>query len=297
MKPRLDRQGSKLDLIDSSTLTSLPFPPPLKAGVKRSRVDLLANRSRSLPNISRIEPDLSPDPQYEDVSFTSIDTLTTQNMTTEIDDSFDDGEEPIIFVEDYMQPQTIEPQQKMFRQQSLANFKQKLNDRKRKHSGGDENLEEIFGAIPGKNMLKYCEICDKPLYEISSILNNKKLKIDADKQLSEIFNEFICVECIQVYEEFLNELYNQETDKSGISMTELKNLKLLNIFKSVQLRSLNSLPVSNNLVSRLQFLNSNSLTSELIELQKINWLKTLQNKLRWRWRLNGLIPSFKRNEK
>ncbi|EGV66014.1 hypothetical protein PSN45_003169 [Yamadazyma tenuis] len=316
----IDRQSSRLDLIDNTTLTSLPFPPPLKSQPsklsKRSKPDLLANRSRSSPSIldnkalplelkaaRDVTSPLNKDVSARDASFTSIDTLTSQNMTTEIDDSFEDAEEPIIFVEDYMKPQQIPNSQPNFsRQKSLANFKKRLGGelKKRRISAEHEDLEQIFGHIPGKNLLKYCDICDKPLYEMSSLINNKRIKHNKINEWNDVFNEFICFECIDVYEDFLNELYTQEVERepqttSSSSMTESKNLKLLNIFKTIQLRSLDKRTIfSNNLISRLQFLNSKSLSTDIGELQELNWITTLQNKLRWRWRLDGLLPSFKR---
>lgn len=388
-KVRLDRQPSKLDLIDSSTLTSLPFPPPLKTS-KRAKHELM-NRSKSTPNIHHTDSDpqeilstkerssspqisdrrdpgpkgfspkdfLATDNTIEDVSFTSIDTLTTQNMTTEIDESFDDNEEPIILVEDYMNlnpistnkpssfpHQSISSSQdkhpamsnedcnkasgemnpqvhayKLFRQRSLASFKHRLNANnrnKRKISGdtnNSENLEAIFGTIPGKGMLKHCDICDKPLYEISSVISSKRTKNNKtdtehdlkNPELNNIFNEFICFDCIEIYEEFLHELYNNElhnnetdringgsiSDGSMLSgLPELKNLKLLNMFKSIQLRSMNNF--QNNLVDQLKLLNYSNIT-QAGGLSELNWLKTLQNKLRWRWRLNGLLPSFRKS--
>lgn len=373
-RARLDRQPSRLDLIDNSTLTSLPFAPPLKTS-KKSRSQL-GNRSKSTPNIQHASSDyslgstrrsvpretiprelpkdfLSRDIPIEDVSFTSIDTLTTQNMTTEIDESFEDNEEPIILVEDYMtmngnnspvvdsrsdkhftnypnpdsnihKPPTslMNPRIKahqLFRQKSLATFKQRLsvnNRSKRKISGesnGTENLEEIFGDLPGKDQLKHCDICDKPLYEISSVISNKRAKVHnsndiKNPQLNDIFNEFICFDCIEIYEEFLHELYNNELNNEEIDgnsimnnsindyphslstgLPELKNLKLLNMFKTIQLRSMRSIP--SNLMDQLKFLNSNTIIQSN-GMSELNWLKTLQNKLRWRWRLNGLLPSF-----
>lgn len=275
----------------SSNNSKFSTSSPIQSPTKDSRFGIPT--SEFTPNLPKLN-DLSKfNDTMEDVSFTSIDTLTSNaNMTTEIDESFD---EPIILVEDYLKPPVST--NNLNRQQSLANFKQRLNhdqlinNNKRKISGDtlteEENLEEIFGDIPGKQSLKYCDICDKPLYEISSLISNKRFKpsftsFDTKKIDTNLFNEFICFECIDLYEEFLQEIYqdSQQTNES-------KNLKLLLMFKNIQNRS-NS---NNKLIEKLKFLNSNNIFNE-----ELNWLNNLQNKLRWRWRLNGLLPNFKRNK-
>lgn len=311
-----------LDLIDSTTLTSLPFPPPPKRARRSNdspNFDPQTPGSSSSSQINLLHPHfpVSPtraysDPQIKqyarsasgthpvgllshhssslpdiDHSFTSIDTLTS----TTIDDTFHE-DEPIIFVEDYLLPKPTSVNHKqstMHRKQSLANFKQRINGDKKRRLSQREDLEQIFGTLPGKSLLKHCDICDKPLYEISSLINNKA---SINTKLT-MFNEFICSECIEVYEEFLTELYSEEIE-NDVGLPELKNLKLLNMFKTIQLRS-NPRNISNNLISRLKFLNSTAITSELLELNDMNWLRSLQNKLRWRWRLNGLVPT--RNKK
>lgn len=308
-----------LDLIDSTTLTSLPFPPPPKRARRSHESPSLLPHTPTSSSSSQInlhnpllpisptraysDPEINqyahstaqsnPVPSHAvlpsslpdiDHSFTSIDTIAS----TSLDDTFHE-DEPIIFVEDYLQPKSSSLHHKrtiLHRKQSLATFKQRINGDKKRRISLHEDLEQIFGTLPGKNLLKHCEICDKPLYEISSLINNKS---SVNPKL-DMFNEFICSECIVVYEEFLTQLYSEEFE-TEVGLPELKNLKLLNMFKTIQLRS-NPRKISNNLISRLKFLNSTAITSELHDLNEINWLKSLQNKLRWRWRLNGLVPAL-----
>lgn len=284
----LHPQPSRLDLIDNSTLTSLPFPPPLRT--TKSKLKEYSSHKRR-------------DSVLEDVTFTSIDTISNANMTTEIDESFEENEDPIILIEDYMIPPSSRESHNMHRKESLATFKQRIipepngGFRSKRRISCDsltetENMQTILGEIPRSNMLKYCDICDKPLYEISSIISNKRLKpcnynndtgTGTDNINMHVFNEFICFECIDTYEEFLTELYASENTQQR---NELTNLKLLNMFKGIQLRS--NL-YSNKLVDRLKLLNSRSMIDE-----EMNWIMNLQNKLRWRWRLNGLLPFFKK---
>lgn len=333
---KLHHYPSKLDLIDDTTLTSLPLPPPAKLKLK----------SRS---------------SGENTSLYSIEDINISFTPTQHDDSDndDDTQDPIVLIEDYMTPlqndldhnlhktsneMTIDGpvptsnenddqlKHLIHRKRSLATFKQRIfkkslqevdvvsisdasitstlnfdsidnshitrntqsiasfpthkpnNKRSISHdivSRSDmnrfnsdvrlsdstqltdrslqfrpENLEEIFGKIPGSDLLKYCDLCEKPLYEISSILNNnKKFKTctgatTTATTIGQVYSEFICWECIETYEEFFNELYTTELDgeveeipeglissglissSGSISAPDAKS-KLLKIFQSV----------------------------------------------------------------
>ncbi|ODV78113.1 uncharacterized protein CANTADRAFT_91544 [Suhomyces tanzawaensis NRRL Y-17324] len=242
-----------------------------------------------------------------------------------------------------------------------------------------ENLEEIFGKIPGSDLLKHCELCEKPLYEISSIINNnKKLKKSKNRtsaedsnKVNQVYNEFICGECVETYEEFFNELYQDQmtspqSSSNGLSkesttvdhpmescasestkVDSMKNEKLLTIFQSIQnkydkkqqmgniaskrsfyhktptYKRISRAPFSENLMSRLNYLNSlpegytysnesenkspgagfglgfgikpnnpkngapiqTGTSKKTIDL---DWIRSLQSKLRWTWGFNGL---------
>ena len=296
---KLHHQPSKLDLIDDTTLTSLPLPPPPKLKLK-----------------SR--------PSGENSSLYSIEDIDISFTPTQHDDSDndDDTQDPIVLIEDYMTPLQNDLDHNLHktsnemiidgpvpasndnddqlkhlihRKRSLATFKQRIyeksvqdvdvvsisdesitstlnfdsidnshitrntqsiasfpthkpnNKRSISHdfvSRSDmnrfnsdvrlsdstqltdrslnfrpENLEEIFGKIPGSDLLKYCDLCEKPLYEISSILNNnKKFKTctgatTTATTIGQVYSEFICWECIETYEEFFNELYSSKLDE------------------------------------------------------------------------------------
>ena len=131
-----------------------------------------------------------------------------------------------------------------------------------------EDIEEIFGKIPGSDNLKYCDICNRPLYEISTVISNnkrpKKEYTTNSQPTKSLYKEFVCWECVDTYEEFFNELYWTEsrTETSHQTGDTQCNQNLLRMFKDI--------------------------------LQKYQiepaWLERLRQKLRWRWRLNGLIP-------
>lgn len=48
-----------------------------------------------------------------------------------------------------------------------------ISGRNKKANSTLEHLEGMWGKIPGSDNLKYCDLCEKPLYEISAILNKK----------------------------------------------------------------------------------------------------------------------------
>ncbi|KAG7191755.1 uncharacterized protein KQ657_002891 [Scheffersomyces spartinae] len=80
-----------------------------------------------------------------------------------------------------------------------------------------EDLEEIFGKIPGADLLKHCDLCDKPLYEVSSIIMNhnkkraKKGGVNRSSSSADLspYLEFVCGDCIGMYETFLNDFLQQ----------------------------------------------------------------------------------------
>lgn len=68
----------------------------------------------------------------------------------------------------------------------------------RQHS---DDLQAIFGDLPSFHLLKHCDLCDKPLYEISSIINAKS-NLD--------LKEFVCGDCISNYEVFMAEFVQEQ---------------------------------------------------------------------------------------
>lgn len=171
-----------------------------------------------------------------------------------------------------------------------------------------ENLEEIFGKIPGSDLLKYCDLCEKPLYEISSIINNnKKFKASSNStaKINRLYTEFICWECVETYEDFFNELYENELAIDSLPQ-ESANVRLLEIFRSIQTKYDQQRPYISKLAN-FSFLNparklsgksstfSEGLMNQLDYLRNaaeetpkkppidLDWIKNLQYKIRW-WR-------------
>lgn len=293
---------SKLDLIDDTILTSLPLPPPAKARKPT-----------------------------EDAFNDSAIINTTCDMS--FDDSFDVGDDPIVLVEDYVQRTLRLPRSKIreyehqvSRKQSLDVFKRRLYrpdtlsllsnastvmtgplNGKRKiseeltstsetyASRPKEEIEEIFGKIPGSDSLKHCDICDRALYEISTVISsNKRPKIEDAATSRSFYKEFVCWECVETYEDFFNELCWSEStsgdfgDPETTRNREHSNQKLLQLFRNVLQKyhiEEDHSKFSNILLGDLH--NHLGHPGSPIDLA---FVERMRRKLRWRWRLNGLIP-------
>lgn len=341
---RLPHQVSKLDLIDDTTLTSLPLaPPPPKARLRRGDLSSSKLSKASLPpsidasdlaaSTNLLEFSISANP--DDVA--TIHEFSDDNYDTTLgaDETFDELQDPIVLVEDYMRNDSEEfsLHRSLSRKASLANFKQRhmgsmtrsamhlpcgapfRSGSKRSISAEDsymgrldtENLEAIFGKIPGSDKLKYCDLCDKPLYEISSVIRTTEEKLDplpTDNSISRLYNEFVCWECINIYERFLNELYEAEVTEARQVLLQAKmdndsTEKLLGMFNSIRetYQLVGSVPqpprkqlktsFSSDLIDRLHYLSTISEPPQ----NGTAWLTNLRNRLRWKWRLNDLIPN------
>lgn len=342
----LQHQLSKLDLIDGTRLTSLPLAPPPKT---RSRSSITSQGIRQESDYSDRKPESTASEdieEYIDESFEESEypIVLVEDYMTNTTTSAKEQEPTVIQ-----------------RKNSLAIFKQKMNskgeisslsdistastitnetemyiisDKKRiipndtrnknklpRNNTKEENLEEIFGKIPGSDFLKYCNLCEKPLYEISSIINNASISLEcleknplAKTETRRLYGEFVCWECIEIYEEFFNELYEDELRDNGEENDEekkrsdadssrrlLENFQSINLKYNIQIPKLES-PLdgtrkrsfSTGLIKKLYNLHGDSNSSSLKETNEsedTKWIKYLQHKLRWRWRINGLIPS------
>lgn len=319
---KLHLQPSKLDLIDDTTLTSLPLPPPPpKSRIRRGELALSGLSRNSECSV----PDAGP---IESLSLRPNDVETIQEIsddydTTAADETFEENHDPIVLVEDYMKTSSdIQCVPNMSRKASLATFKQRymrvrsqsaaqihnnspfLSGSKRSISNDEswlgrsegEDLEAIFGKIPGSDKLKHCDLCDKPLYEISSVISSKD-KDDGMVNMTQLYNEFVCWGCINVYEQFLSELY--ETEVSEAQIRDYNNAtteRLLGMFNSIRNthmvavqppRKHSRTAFSSDLLNRLHDLSSMSER----RANGAEWLLSLRHKLRWRRRLYNLLPN------
>lgn len=319
-KGTLRNQTSRLDLIDDTKLTSLPFPPPPKVKHRREVA--------------------------EESMYGALDG-TVSVVDVSIDDSVDEQEDPIVLVEDYLTPKhSFDEKTYLCRKRSLAMFKQvsyqrqnstssslvTLNSERPTHSGENkrsvstdstlysegqapckcDDLEEIFGKLPGAGSLKYCDICERPLYEISTLVNSVRPSRCSPEQSSgssgacSSFSEFVCWECVESYDEYVNTLQDFESEANFPDTTpeSLDNIqdtyaRLFGIFESINKKYGRNPVADGSDLAKLTgsvgskanlglaynsyaFLAKNSRLST-------NWIRVLHYKLRWRWRLSGLL--------
>lgn len=320
----LSHHPSKLDLIDDTTLTSLPLPPP-PARLRRGDLASSHQSKGSAHSLLEIKApaalDMKPWSTFgqESQLTTFVDADDNISQCSDLGDNADESEDPIVLVEDYMgdKPSATTAQSKLFRQKSLANFKKRIceghtlthesvrgskrpiaDDESRfHHTSPNEDLEAIFGKIPGSDKLRHCSLCDKPLYEISSIISNTTPTQEQKGNMERLYEELVCWECINVYEQFLSELYETElADAQHHPLDDNTTRKLLDIFNSIKetygtdmappTKRQKKREFSDNLLNRLHHLSSMSGSSTTSE-----WFNNFRLKLRWRWSLDRLLPN------
>lgn len=333
----LRHQPSKLDLIDDTKLTSLPLPPPPKI-----RSSLVPQAGNDLEHSIRCS-----------------ESVSTYNIDDEYDEGIEESEDPIVLVEDYMISESnvnMDEQRHIHKKDSLAVFKDRIYQKedslslsttsttptminnftdpktpfetistsnetlsKNRIARKEQNLEDIFGKIPGSDSLKYCDLCEKPLYEISSLIDNTidstleyPTNENAPSKENRLYSEFVCWECVETYEEFFNELcandhFNSHLPNEAFGKNNTPgSIKLFEIFQDINQKyniqnhsTYSEHHFSSNLIRKLYKLNSsgNSRSGRICSgSETYDWVKYLQYQLRWRWRIAGLIPNaFKSN--
>ncbi|CCH42339.1 hypothetical protein BN7_1883 [Wickerhamomyces ciferrii] len=174
--------------------------------------------------------------------------------------------------------------------------------------------------INGDSSLRYCVICDSPLYEISSLLTQ-------DNQ----FSEFVCSNCTEQYEQLSKLIESFDQSISGMksipedsSIDDIEELLNQPVLKKTKIESLSSSKYngfSSHLVNKLHTqLESSNLSPRSpqrfnrplmhhhqqqrhqhtqqhqqqtnLNSRQSQWLNEARRKLRWRWRLSGLLPQF-----
>lgn len=340
----LAHYASRLDLIDDTKLTSLPLPPPPNTRKRAS----MANSTQ--PNVSaatdvmgrflglQVQETAAEDESYIDEEESEDPIVLVEDYLNPADarQSFSDTSSSRTWSHESSAHRSL-----LQKRQSLATFKLRLLQQQQKreeassisddsyctsiaetasnnnsvtpkigHSNSTlEHLEELFGKISGADNLKYCNLCSKPLYEISAIINRRlrqKQETSADTQ----YEEFVCEECTDDYEQFSNELEGLQNQQYIDSMQlSIKRQRVSGIFREIEARYTTNehhpavwsfLPESPhfNGTNDHQRKFSQNLIDRFHKLSAIDthgtahqeWVQNLQQKLRWRWRLCGLIP-------
>ncbi|QHS71698.1 uncharacterized protein SPAR_B02370 [Saccharomyces paradoxus] len=166
------------------------------------------------------------------------------------------------------------------------------------------------------SQLRKCVICEKALYEISSRLLN-----------SGHYKEIVCEQCTVRYEEaakiFENCEFESSMDESNVSsgtFSDLENsaesfhlstdapIKIskhkddykMNLRKEIS-RKKDSF--SKELIERLQLQllendkpSNNNYNKDAMGSKSMNWFLEARRKLKWKWRINGLLPHFLRSQ-
>lgn len=145
-------------------------------------------------------------------------------------------------------------------------------------------------SIATDSSLKYCVICETPLYDISSHL------VGTTKN----YTEFVCCNCTEKYEVLSRLLDEFDTTLSGLTTIPEDIDDIEEALAQPSMKRRKNTEFSKTLVDRLKgHLRDGSPAKrfEMMDRTSAIWLLEAKKKLRWRWRISGLVPRFmKRNE-
>ncbi|AQZ09645.1 YBR138C [Zygosaccharomyces parabailii] len=337
---RLHQSVSKLDLLDESSLTSLPIPPP---------IDVPPRKRSKLNPIHEMRI-------HNDSSSRRISYGIPQGYNMSEDDDEDAGH-PIVMVEDYI-PYNNEKTNKGFAKKkvSVSDLKTKMSKsdnmhvplKLKKHSNSfgtlassvtlvphimDESIAEeliqneehiaddvrgvledllkpiqlqapdrYLSNIANNTKLRKCVICETLLYEVSSLLAHRN-----------DYKEIVCGKCTEKYEEAAKIFEEYEFESSRESS---KNSSMSSMDSAEQLTDNGTEPwrdeqqmcdgarsrtkdnFSQELISRLQWQLQNSMgdtgmgVRKPLDFSMMTWFIEAKKKIRWRWRVSGLLPHF-----
>ncbi|CCE65655.1 hypothetical protein TPHA_0M00800 [Tetrapisispora phaffii CBS 4417] len=156
--------------------------------------------------------------------------------------------------------------------------------------------DQYISRISKKSQLVSCVVCDKVLYELSSILpeNNK-------------FKEIVCGNCAEKYEAaaklFEDYEFDSSLDISNSSIMSGMNNNVQYLENIGLIKHKNTDTFSNELITRLQSqLKQTNEKDEkqnneefLLDSKSVLWFIEARKKIRWRWRISKLLPEFLSN--
>ncbi|GAV52243.1 hypothetical protein ZYGR_0AG02340 [Zygosaccharomyces rouxii] len=153
-----------------------------------------------------------------------------------------------------------------------------------------EGHDRYLFHIARDTNLRKCVICESLLYEVSSLL--------ADRN---DFKEIVCGKCTEKYEEAAKIFEEYEFESSCESS---KNSSMSSMDSAVQLTDNSPQPLGNKanfsqeLISRLQWQlqasmrNDDTRFDKTTDFSMMTWFIEAKKKIRWRWRVSGLLPHF-----
>lgn len=181
-----------------------------------------------------------------------------------------------------------------------------------------DERNEKDNEFPGSEKLKHCDVCDRPLYEISSLLShNNGMKVNMDTIVEDytLYNEFICWECTEVYENIFNDIclkeieldrlksldYDSTNESENNTLSKDSAEKLSKLFNEIHHKYIKSfgnikdyLETSNSyrlLALIAQLWTAYGLNTGLNDNKLTTWYECIRYKMRWRWRIRGLLPT------
>ncbi|SCU93780.1 LAMI_0E15566g1_1 [Lachancea mirantina] len=161
------------------------------------------------------------------------------------------------------------------------------------HLSKDESKDRYLQALDIKSKIKYCVLCERPLYEVSQFMK------DAEYQ------EIVCESCTSKYEQTAKLLEDYEFETSYEADTPTSSFQNEDLGEEPEplVCSSNKRLKFNNFSCmlidglHLQLEDNIHLSKERVDCKTMLWFLEAKRKLRWRWRVKGLIPQFFASQK
>ncbi|CEP60035.1 uncharacterized protein LALA0_S01e01530g [Lachancea lanzarotensis] len=156
----------------------------------------------------------------------------------------------------------------------------------------NDDKDMYLQSLNFKNKVKGCVICEKPLYEISSLIEGRS------------FQEIVCSSCTLKYEETAKLLEDYEFDTSTDSANNSRDFSMESEGWTGEAGEALLLDTkrhktgqfSSHLIGRLQTqLKQRSdpgHNDNVVDSKTMIWFIEAKRKLRWRWGVSGLFPQF-----
>ncbi|AET40029.1 Gpr1p Ecym_5264 [Eremothecium cymbalariae DBVPG len=164
--------------------------------------------------------------------------------------------------------------------------------------------DKYLSDLPIKHQLKCCVICEKPLYELSALIPPGRN-----------FQEIVCGGCSVKYENASKILEDYEFEGTLASMDDANNSidsgfdEVPEVIVENRNKRQKTSNFSNQLITRLHLQSQqlvapssshsfpmhsfeDNIKGKLLDPNTKTWLLEARHKLRWRWRVSGLLPRF-----
>ncbi|SCU86097.1 LADA_0D12244g1_1 [Lachancea dasiensis] len=158
-----------------------------------------------------------------------------------------------------------------------------------------DDRDEYLQTLNLEHKIRGCVICEKPLYEISSLLEGRH------------FREIVCSSCTRKYEETAKLLEDYEFETSTDTISESVDSRNMSIESEDLMEETEQVVVpakrhktsnqfSPHLINRLhlqlQLQSETEATNNTVDSKTMIWFLEAKKKLRWKWRVSGLLPQF-----